>query len=216
MKHLPPEELEEEHVHKVYDAIAAHFDHTRYQPWPGVRSFVAGIRPHSMLLDLGCGNGRNLGINAGVIDVGSDQSLALCRIAARRGRPIFCASALSVPVRDGTFDNVICVAVIHHFASEERRRRCLEEIARILRVGGTAFVTAWAVEQKKKRVDDADQMIPWTVDRRFGDENTKLDRFYHFFHKGEFAELARNVEELELVEETWERDNWNAVFRKVK
>ena len=216
MKHLPPEELEEEHVHKVYDAIAKHFDHTRYQPWPGVRNFVSGIKPYSLLLDLGCGNGRNLKINPEVIDMGSDQSMELCKLANKRGRPIFCATAMDIPVRDNTFDNVICIAVIHHFANEERRKKCLREISRILKVGGTAFVTAWAIEQKKKHYDEADQMISWTIDKRFGDENTKLDRFYHFFRKGEFEELVKDIDSLELVEETWEKENWNALFKKVK
>jgi ubiquinone/menaquinone biosynthesis C-methylase UbiE len=126
-------------------------------------------------------------------------------------------SALQIPIRDQTFDHVICIAVIHHFANVDRRRKCLEEIARILRIGGTAFVTAWAVEQKKKKYDEADQMVPWTVDGRFSEDNQeppKLQRFYHLFAKGEFQQLAIEIPTLELIEETWEADNWNALFRR--
>jgi SAM-dependent methyltransferase len=217
MKRLAPEDLEAKHVHQVYDVIARHFDHTRYKPWPGVRSFVDGLARHSLLLDLGCGNGRNLCINPEVIDVGSDYSMPLCEIAAQCGCPIFCASALRIPVRDSVFDHVICVAVIHHLATAARRADCLREVARILRVGGTAFVTAWATDQHKRKYEEADQMVPWTIDKRFSEDNATptLHRFYHLFAKGEFAELARDIAELQLIEKTFEADNWNALFRRV-
>ncbi|OHT01094.1 hypothetical protein TRFO_01670 [Tritrichomonas foetus] len=216
MKRLPPEEIEEVHVNKVYDEIASHFDHTRYKPWPGVRNFVSSLEPNSLLLDLGCGNGRNLCINPKVIDMASDMSMPLCQIASKRGRPVFCATGVNIPIRDNTFDHVICIAVIHHFASAERRIQCLKEISRILKVGGTAFVTAWAIEQKsKEQYDQADQMIPWTIDKRFGDSSKKLERFYHLFEKGEFAQLVKDIDSLELLSEEWEKDNWNATFKKL-
>jgi SAM-dependent methyltransferase len=120
MKRLPPEVVESRYVHSVYDEIARHFDHTRYKPWPSVKTFVESLSPHSLLLDLGCGNGRNLCINPRVLDIGADFSMPLCQFAVARGRPIFCASALAVPVRDAVFDHVICIAVIHHFASAPR------------------------------------------------------------------------------------------------
>lgn len=211
-----PEEIEREHVNGVYDVIAKHFDHTRYKPWPAVAKFVADLPPHAVVLDLGCGNGRNLSINPKVIDMGSDFSLPLCQIASQRKRPVFCADALSVPIRDGVFDHVICIAVIHHFASPERRTQCLREIARITRVGGSALVTAWATEQRKKTYEKQDQMISWTVDRRFGEAGLKLDRYYHMFQEGEFAELSKDVKELELEKEWYEADNWHAIFKRVE
>lgn len=216
MKKLPPEEIEKYHVNQVYDEIAPHFDHTRYKPWPGVKNFVSSLSPYSLLLDLGCGNGRNLCINQKIIDVGSDISMPLCQIAAKRGRPIFCSSGISIPIRDNTFDHVICIAVIHHFASEERRIQCLKEIARILKVNGTAFVTAWAVEQKTKvTIEQPDQMVPWTIDKRYGEPNKKLDRFYHFFEKGEFAKLIEHLDSVEQISEEWEKDNWNCTLKKI-
>lgn len=218
MKRIPPEEMEKIHVNQVYDKIAEHFNNTRYKPWPGVKKFVSSLEPNSLLLDLGCGNGRNLGINSKVIDMGTDISMPLCKIASKNGRPIFRSSAIDIPIRSNTFDHIICIAVIHHFASDDRRIKCLQEISRILKVGGTAFVTAWALEQKSKvkKGDDADQMVPWTITSEFSDSNSKLDRYYHFFKKGEFAKLAESVPSLQLLSEEWEKDNWNATFKKVQ
>ena len=216
MKRLPPEVIEKKHVDEVYDEIAKHFAHTRNRAWPEVRDYVNNLPAYSLILDLGCGNGRNLRINKHIIDIGSDRSMPLCELATKRRRPIFCATALNIPIRDGAFDHVMCIAVIHHFASAERRIKCLSEISRVIKVGGTAFVTAWATEQHNRSFEDPDQMVPWTVDRRFGEAGKKLERFYHLFKKGEFLELAKGVESLKLESETYSNDNWCAVFRKVK
>jgi SAM-dependent methyltransferase len=215
MKCLPPEELESQYVHHVYDAIANDFDHTRYRPWPAIRHFVNSLSPGSLLLDLGCGNGRNLCINRQVIDIGCDYSMPLCSIAHQRGRPIFCGSALTLPIRDCIFDHIICIAVIHHFATASRRVSCLREVSRVLRPGGTALITAWATDQKKKKYTEADQMVPWTVDGRFDSSRPKFDRFYHLFQAGEFQALVGSVDSLELIEEKWDTDNWNAIIRKI-
>lgn len=210
------EAMEAKHVNRVYDVIAKHFDHTRYKPWPAVEKYVQSLEPNTFVLDLGCGNGRNMGINKKIIDMGSDFSMPLCEIAAKRGRPVFCASALNVPIRDETYDHVICIAVIHHFITPERRTQCLREIARILKVGGTCLVTAWALEQRKKTYKEADQMVPWTMDQRFNKERPKLERFYHMFGGGEFAELSKDIKSLELAKEWYEADNWHAIFKKIE
>ena len=52
-------QYEEEHVHKVYDTISAHFSETRYKPWPMVKDFVSSLQCGSILFDIGSGNGKN-------------------------------------------------------------------------------------------------------------------------------------------------------------
>ena len=41
--------LEQEHVHKVYDSIADHWDGTRYAPWPRVVEFIQSLPPSSLV-----------------------------------------------------------------------------------------------------------------------------------------------------------------------
>lgn len=216
MNRLPPEEVEEKYVNSVYDVIAPHFDSTRYKPWPGVKNFVESLPNNSLIIDVGCGNGRNLGINSKCYDIGTDFSMPLCKIAAQRQKPIFCASALDLPIRDGTFDHVICIAVIHHFASVERRVQCLREIARIMRVGGTAYVTAWALTQPKKTFTESDQMVPWKVKKEFDEKQTNYDRYYHFFAEGEFAELVAQVPNLKFIKQVWEAGNYDIIVEKIE
>ena len=105
-------------------------------------------------------------------------------------------------------------AVIHHFASVQRRELCLQEICRILKPGGTALVTAWAKKQPDKTYSEADQMIPWNVHPQFNKESPHFERFYHFFDEGEFASLSQNIPNFKLISDQWIKGNWHAIFQK--
>lgn len=68
---------------------------------------------------------------------------------------------LELPFRNECFDAVLSLAVIHHFATTERRVNALRELARILRIGGRVIITVWAFEQKHRRFESQDVLIPW-------------------------------------------------------
>ncbi|BGP17882.1 hypothetical protein JCM10213_000960 [Rhodosporidiobolus nylandii] len=53
--------FEAEHVHAVYNEIAADFSRTRHSRWPFVERFLAGLPAGSLVLDAGTGNGKYLG-----------------------------------------------------------------------------------------------------------------------------------------------------------
>ncbi|KAK1827587.1 hypothetical protein QBC39DRAFT_174714 [Podospora conica] len=78
------EAYERTHVHGVYQAIAPHFSATRHKPWPAVASFLQAQHPGSVGLDVGCGNGKYLGVNPAVFMLGSDRSSALVALARSR------------------------------------------------------------------------------------------------------------------------------------
>ena len=52
--------LEKTYVNDVYKEIAQHFDVTRVNKWSWVEDFLNKLKPNSLVLDLGCGNGRNM------------------------------------------------------------------------------------------------------------------------------------------------------------
>uniref|UniRef100_A0A1A8FR29 tRNA (carboxymethyluridine(34)-5-O)-methyltransferase n=4 Tax=Nothobranchius korthausae TaxID=1143690 RepID=A0A1A8FR29_9TELE len=140
--------LEEEYVHRVYDAIASHFSSTRHSPWPHVCHFLNLLAPGSVLADVGCGNGKYLGVNPELVAVGCDRSGALVQICADRGFHAFVSDALSVPLRTASCDACISIAVIHHFSTQERRLAAVRELVRLLKPGGQALVYVWAFEQE--------------------------------------------------------------------
>ncbi|KAM9317771.1 tRNA (carboxymethyluridine(34)-5-O)-methyltransferase alkbh8 [Pholidichthys leucotaenia] len=139
--------LEEEYVHRVYDAIASHFSSTRHSPWPRVCHFLSSLSPGSVLVDVGCGNGKYLGVNPEITAVGCDRSSALVQICAERGFHVFVSDALSIPLRTASCEACISIAVIHHFSTEERRLAAVKELVRLLKPGGRALIYVWAFEQ---------------------------------------------------------------------
>ncbi|XP_057695539.1 alkylated DNA repair protein alkB homolog 8 isoform X2 [Corythoichthys intestinalis] len=143
--------LEAEYVHRVYDAIAPHFSNTRHSPWPRVCHFLTSLLPGNVLADVGCGNGKYLGVNPEVISVGCDRSSALIEICANRGFQAFVSDALHVPLRTATCDACISIAVIHHFSTAERRLAAVTELVRLLKPGGRALIYVWAFEQEYKQ-----------------------------------------------------------------
>eukprot|EP00079_Xenopus_tropicalis_P021245 XP_012812513.1 PREDICTED: alkylated DNA repair protein alkB homolog 8 isoform X2 [Xenopus tropicalis] len=143
--------LEREYVHKVYDDIAGHFSSTRHTPWPKIGDFLASLPKGSLVADVGCGNGKYLGVNKDLCMIGCDRSKNLVDICRERTFEAFVCDALSVPFRAGAFDACISIAVIHHFATEERRIAALQELIRLLRKGGKALIYVWALEQEYKK-----------------------------------------------------------------
>ncbi len=106
----------------------------RYLPESGV-----GLRA----LDVGCGTGHHLrrlvsrGFEAAGID-GSSEMLEEAR-RANRAVELHEADVEALPFADQSFDLVLCIEVLRYLASPQR---CIAEIARVLRPGGTCLATA--------------------------------------------------------------------------
>ncbi|XP_047664878.1 alkylated DNA repair protein alkB homolog 8 isoform X2 [Tachysurus fulvidraco] len=143
-------QLEEQYVHRVYENISGHFSSTRHAPWPRVRDFLLSLPSNAIMADIGCGNGKYLGINPQVFSLGCDRSVNLVSICADRGFHSVVCDALSVPLRSSAFDAVMSIAVIHHFSTQERRLAAITELVRLLKVGGRALIYVWAMEQEYK------------------------------------------------------------------
>uniref|UniRef100_A0A8C5LAS1 tRNA (carboxymethyluridine(34)-5-O)-methyltransferase ALKBH8 n=2 Tax=Jaculus jaculus TaxID=51337 RepID=A0A8C5LAS1_JACJA len=141
-------QLEQEHVHQVYEEIAQHFSSTRHSPWPHIVEFLKALPSASIVADIGCGNGKYLGVNKELYMIGCDRSQSLVDICRERHCQAFVCDALAVPIRSGSCDACISIAVIHHFATAERRVAALRELVRLLRPGGKALVYVWAMEQE--------------------------------------------------------------------
>ncbi|RYO78896.1 hypothetical protein DL766_003008 [Monosporascus sp. MC13-8B] len=194
------ESYEERHVHSVYESIAPHFSSTRYKPWPLVAGFLRAQPPGAVGLDVGCGNGKYLGVNPDVVVLGSDRSAALVALAREKGREdqdrdrggaaaaaseaVAVADGLALPFRVGGgggsgggdrgtrrgagVDFVICVAVVHHLSTRERRVEAVRALLECLREDGRALVYVWALEQGSSRRGwdegaDQDQLVPWVM-----------------------------------------------------
>lgn len=170
-KGLDPKLQESDFVHTVYNEIAPHFSQTRYKPWPIVEKFLKSRANYSIGLDVGCGNGKYLGINDKLFMIGTDRSLGLVECAqqiSNNNYNLGIADGLSLPHPNDTFDFAISIAVIHHFATQQRRIEAVVEILSKLKLGGECLIYCWALEQENSRRgykegDEQDILIPWVL-----------------------------------------------------
>ncbi|KAK9492296.1 S-adenosyl-L-methionine-dependent methyltransferase [Lipomyces doorenjongii] len=220
-----PLKLENTHVHAIYDEIAPHFSQTRYKPWPIVQRYLESRPRGSVGLDIGCGNGKYLSVNPEIYILGSDRSsklIELARTGKEVGKKKFVdvgiADGIEAPFRKSRFDFAISIAVVHHFATPERRLEAVRSILRALRQGGTALVYVWALEQKNSRRgwDEGhaqDVMVPWVTEK--DGARTVVERYYHLYRKGE---IEADVEAAggKVVEGGYERDNWWVIIERGK
>lgn len=205
-----PTEIEKKYVYDVYNKIAPHFSSTRYKPWPQVVKFLDGLPEHSLVADVGCGNGKYLKYDEQqrLVMVGTDIAENLLKICRGRGCEVFTADSLLLPVKSNAFDHAISIAVIHHFSNSNQRKRALKELVRIVRPGGRLLVTVWAFEQNKK-FPKQDLFVPWNLQDNFHQKN--LEDGIEDEDTIEAKELAEKDEQ---VVDKYHDDEKNAVVYK--
>ena len=71
------------------------------------------------MFDVGCGNGKYLGVNKNLYMVGTDRSIGLLKTAQEKSEDyqLFAADSLYLPLRSQSCDAFISIAVIHHFSN---------------------------------------------------------------------------------------------------
>lgn len=211
-------EAVEAKIEEVYNAIAEDFSSTRYKPWRGVRSFLESQPAGSTILEVGCGNGKNLGVRATDCVVhGCDPCESLVAIAAANNptAQVIVADGRALPYDDSSMDVVMAIAVLHHLETEPERRLFIMELARAWHGRETSYarglVTVWATSAVKPSWkplpggQPGDYLVPWH--RKDGQV---FDRYYHVFEREEIAALFAGI--LPIKEITFELDNWYVYF----
>ena len=141
-----------------------------------------------LILDVGCGTGRNLmkGKRYVAFDFAEKQAEFAKEKAERDGTDasVAVAAASCLPFRDNSFDSVLLSNVLHTMEGEDREK-CLREIARVMKPHAKAFISVWNKMQPRFFLRPKEDMIPWNV----GD--TEVMRYYYFFTGNE---LKKTVE----------------------
>ncbi|MGA1821550.1 MAG: class I SAM-dependent methyltransferase [Thermoplasmatota archaeon] len=195
-------------VRDTYDRIAPHFARRRGSLWPPMEEFLGSVSP-CVIGDLGCGTGRvvrralDLGCEVFAVDSSQgqlDQARGSVEGPEMMGRVRFIRADLgSVPIDDGTLDNAMMIASLHHLPDRGSRIEALREALRILRPKGLLQISVWTWDQERfrdrhlsridgKREPDetdgplhGDFYVPWK-------EGEVGYRFYHLYGPGELEE----------------------------
>ena len=169
--------------------------------WGGAAHHVPALEKGINVLELGCGNGKTFAalLEQGCSVTGIDISLSavyLCRslTPATVRKETAVADACHLPFAAGTFDVVVAFHIIGHLL-EEDRMQAVEEIARVLRPGGTLYFSAFS--RKDFRAGQGTESEPWTFVRRNG-------IMTHYFTEDEVRSLVSSRFDGECKTHTWD------------
>lgn len=189
---------------EVWDAVAEKWAEFRNRPVDEVVEFLSGKK--GKVLDLGCGSGRNF--IEGFEFYGVDFSSKLLEIAKARGYVELKKGVTDeIPYGDGIFDYVTFVRVLHCVETEERRKKTLREVYRVLKKGGEAVISTIGPKNQRVKGKLGEGMLPWTVDGK------RYERYNYVYELKEFEEQLKDAGFKVL--KIWEDENILAIVRKM-
>jgi len=144
------------------------------------------------LLNIGCAHGPDFLPFKQTFDLyGVDFSLEMLRFARTYSRKFNFAVSLSLadvihlPFLDETFDWIISVATYHHIEGRQERQVALNELRRVLKPGGEAFITVWNRWQPRFWLSRREVAVPWRG------KGKTVYRYYYLFSYLELESLVQ-------------------------
>jgi SAM-dependent methyltransferase len=193
-----------------YDTYAQDFSKSRFRIWPGVKQFLDALPSNSRVLDIGCGNGKNMNYRTDLNMFGVEHSPALTDICIKQDLRVIRGDAREIPFKSEAFDAIIMIAVIHHIDPIEHYK-VLNEIERLLKPGGKCLITNWAVEQpegSRRQFTKGFNKVTWK-----NKEETPLS--YWVMDKELAEEFIQNIPSgLKCMNLEWDSGNWNVLLAK--
>jgi len=146
------------------------------------------------LLNIGCAHGPDFlplkeGFDLYGVDF-SSQMLSFARQYAKKFEftvNLFLADVCHLPFSDESFDWAISVATYHHIKGKNERQTALEELRRILKPGGEAFITVWNRWQPRFWFSSREVAVPWRT------KDEILQRYYYLFSYPELEKLVKQA-----------------------
>lgn len=224
---MDPKQVRENRT--VWERIADSFHSTRNKPWRTIDEFSRDLPPRRRVLDAGCGNGRHarllLGHGHEVVGLDLSRRLLLHARRATERRAEWVEGVVeALPFRDGSFDAVLAIAVLHHVRGRRQRVATLQEWLRVLRPDGRILVSGWSLDQPRFRkgplrvpagpTEGGDHIVKWTH------HGLDVDRYIHLYTwkdwREEMDETHARIERIwpEAIQTEDEPDNFFAIIRR--
>jgi len=179
----------------AFDQIAESWYRVRH--WPLLRQELEEVSQtwqSGTLLNIGCAHGPDFLPFTDNFELwGIDSSAAMLEQAAKYSTKfnfhasLISANALSLPFHDNAFDWVIAIATYHHIKGKLERKKAIQELRRVLKTGGEAFLTVWNHGQPRFWLKSKDQEVPWRIKGR------TVYRYYHLFSYREWGNLLHDA-----------------------
>jgi SAM-dependent methyltransferase len=179
----------------IFNQIAPGWYNFRH--WSIFREELEALAPRwqrGRLLNIGCAHGPDfLPFRQGFELYGLDYAAGMLKLARKYAEKfefsvsLVEADARRLPYKDGAFDWAIAVATYHHIENREDRLPALQELRRVLKPGGEAFITVWNRWQPKFWFRRKRIAVPW----RTGGKT--LYRYYYLFSYPELEKLVKKA-----------------------
>jgi SAM-dependent methyltransferase len=185
------------------DLSAWNFEYrSRGRIWAGSVRDLPDLPVESLILELGCGNGKTLYVisrrpwKAIAMDI-SSIAVMLCK-SANPGVPLVLGDASHLPFRNDVFDAVFAFHITGHLLRKSRERLA-KEVARVLRTDGKLFFREF--ELNDMRMGKGEEVEPYTFRRGRG-------IITHYFTDDETVALFPD-----LIPDTVQVRRWNLRIR---
>jgi tRNA (uracil-5-)-methyltransferase TRM9 len=168
---------------EVWDTLAVDWAKFRHSPQEAVFDFLRDKR--GLILDVGCGTGRNLieGKKFVAFDISKNMIyIARKKLVYRDDIQFLLADANGMPFQAKSFDAAIVVSTLHTMHRKDQIS-LLKELHRLLKPGGHALVTVWNKRQPRFFMKSREAFVEWKI----GEKN--LQRYYYLFTKSELKNL---------------------------
>jgi SAM-dependent methyltransferase len=146
-----------------------------------------------LLLNIGCGHGADFLPFVKDFELyGVDFSGEMIKYARKYAEKfdfnvnLAIADVRQLPYNNEAFDYVIAVATYHHL-KKDQQAEAMQELKRVLKPGGKAFVTVWNRLLPRFWFRGAEVQVPWRM------KDKKLFRYYYLFSYGELVKLAKKT-----------------------
>jgi ubiquinone/menaquinone biosynthesis C-methylase UbiE len=199
----------------TYEEIAEQFSETRAYVWQCVKDFTNLITDKSNILEIGCGNGKNMEYilkTTNVNLIGIDTCKKFVDICSEDKKlNVILGDALKLHFEDNTFDYVLCIAMFHHLLTEEEQDISFKEMLRVMKKDAIGILTCWATEQpfeSKFKFTEGVNIVPWK-----GKDDTKT-RYYYVYSEEMFLHFFMKYEQITIIKIYNEVGNWILLFKK--
>jgi SAM-dependent methyltransferase len=207
-------------------SLAKDYHYKRRNPWKPLEEFIMFLKQEKynfdgIIMDLGCGNGRNFNLFRTQNDkiIGVDNSLEFLKIAKKsliseqNSTQLLLSDLKFLPIRPSVINYIFLIASFHHIRNSSQRNDLIHQIDNILQSQGRILLTVWRKYQKKYRFHFLLDYIKRKIVIKYkikqkqkslnehGDiiipwtvsmEGIKYERFYHLFSKRELLRQIRS------------------------
>ena len=171
---------------KIWDLIAPNWNNFRQKP---LKELYKLNWKKGKILDVGCGNSRNLlpfkQLQCYGLDFSNNMLKESKKFAKKHNFKISLtqSSMEDMPYKANNFNYVLCIASLHHLSNHEQG---IKEVYRVLKKNGEAYITVWNKLQLRFLFKRNRTLIPWKQ------KNLTLQRYYHFISYFKLKKLLKN------------------------